>query len=56
MTDLVCSMSITIGDALLKQCLLKDKPEQIFDASLSESNNELGILHQAAKILTKKGK
>ena len=23
MTDLVCSMSITIGDALLKQCLLK---------------------------------
>ena len=23
MTDLVCSMSITIRDALLKQCLLK---------------------------------
>ena len=23
MTDLVCSMSIIIGDALLKQCLLK---------------------------------
>ena len=28
MTDLVCFMSITIGDALLKQCLLKDIQEQ----------------------------
>ena len=59
LTDLVCSMSITIGDALLKTVSLKntlstvteDNPELIADASLSEPIDELSILHQAAKIL-----
>ena len=59
MTDLVCSMNITIEDALRKTVSLKntlsevteDGPEQILDASLSEPIDELSILHQAAKIL-----
>ena len=51
-------MSITIGDALLKQCLFKthlstvaeDNPELIVDASLLEPNDEQNILYQAAKM------
>ena len=59
MADLVCSMTITIDDALRKTVSLKntlsevteDTPEQIVDSSHSEPNDELSILHQAAKIL-----
>ena len=32
-----------------------DNPELIVDASLSEPNDELNILHQAAKILRERG-
>lgn len=59
MTDLVCSVKVTVDDALRKTVTLghvlsevtEDTPEQIVDTSLSESADEISILHQAAIIL-----
>ena len=62
MTDLVCSVKVTVDDALRKTVTLghalsevtEDAPEQVVDTSLSDSADKISIVHQAAIILRQK--